>query len=58
MAAPGYHDLTGSSQMYWSRRFKALLVKVLARVVRSLLQGSDWYNFGRLMNKGLDGSVR
>jgi hypothetical protein len=57
MVAPGYNDLTNASQMYWSRKFKALLVKVLTGVVRSLLRGSDWYNFGRLMNKGLDGSV-
>jgi hypothetical protein len=57
MAALGYHDLTGTSQMYWSKRFKTLLVKVLTGVVRSLLWGSDWYNFGRLMNKSLYGSV-
>jgi hypothetical protein len=57
MAHPGYHDLTGTGQVYSARRFKALLVKMLAEVVGSLLGGSDWYNFGRLMNEGLGNSV-
>jgi hypothetical protein len=57
MVAPGYHGLTGTSQVYWSRRFKALLVKVLTGVFRSLLGGSNWYNSGRLKNKGLYSSI-
>ena len=57
MADPGYHDLTGTGQVYSARRFKALLDKLLAGVVRSLLRGSDWYNFGKLMNEGLDSTV-
>jgi len=45
------------SETYSVRRFRALPAKVLAGVVRSLLRGSDWYNFGRLMNEGLDSTV-
>ena len=49
--------MAGTSPMYSVSKFKALLNKVLAGVVRSLLGGSDWYNFGRLMNEGLGNSV-
>ena len=57
MAAQRYHDLTGASQVYWSRRFKALLSKMLAVVVGSWLQGWNVYNFGRLVSGGLGSSV-
>jgi hypothetical protein len=57
MAVPRYHDLTGASQVYWSRRFKALLSKMLAVVVGSWLQGWNVYNFGRLVSGGLGNNV-
>ena len=43
--------------MHSARRFKALLGRVLALVVRSLFRGSDWYNFGKLVNEALGNSV-
>ena len=49
--------MIGTGQAYSARKSKALLYKVLAGVVRSLLRDPDWYNFGRLINEGLDNSV-
>ena len=43
--------------MHSVSKFKALLDRVLALVVRSLFRGSDWYNFGGLMNEALGNSV-
>ena len=43
--------------MHSVSKFKALLDRVLAPVVRSLLRGSDWYNFGKLVNEASGNSV-
>lgn len=49
--------MTGTGERYSASKFKALLDKVLAWVVRSSLEGSERYNFGKLVNEGLGNSV-
>ena len=49
--------MTGKGETYSVSKFRVLLVKMLADVVRSSLGGSERYNFGKLVNKGLVNNV-
>ena len=53
----GYQAVTGIDERDSVRKFTALLAKLLAVVVRSLLRGSNRYNSGRLVCEGLGISV-
>ena len=49
--------MTGTGEVYPVRKSKALLAKMSAEIVGSLLGGSDRYNPGRLVNRRLGNSI-
>ena len=56
-AGSGYRGVAGIEGMASVRRLPTMQANLLAVVLRSSLDGSERYNFGKLVNEGLGNSV-